>query len=92
MEDAARKHREALGSDPEHALLVEPAEEEAEPLVEVAVEAEPARGEDEAPEPEEPATVEVSLGAEKLNPDVQFRLEPIPGFFPPRYRRVPIQP
>jgi hypothetical protein len=35
----------------------------AEPLVEVAVRAEPARAEDEAPEPGEPATVEVSIVA-----------------------------
>src|SRR5215831_2766288 len=54
------------------------------PLMEVAAGAEPARAEDEAPEPGEPAMVEDS--------PVQFRLERIPGFFPARFRRVPIEP
>jgi hypothetical protein len=49
-------------------------------------------GEDEAPEAAEPATVEVSLVAEKLKPAVQYRTERIPGYFPARYRRVPIEP
>jgi hypothetical protein len=62
------------------------------PLAGVAVEAEPARAEDEAPELGETATVEVSIAAEKLNPAVQFRMEAIPGYFPPKYRRVPIEP
>ena len=51
--------------------------------------AEPARAEDEAPEPGE---VKVSSGAEHLKPPVQFRMERIPGYFPARYRRVPIEP
>ena len=73
----------------------EMADGQAENLPQVAeplVEAEPTRGEAEAPEPDEPATVEVSLVAEKLSPDVQFRMERIPGYFPARYRRVPIEP
>jgi phage terminase small subunit len=61
------------------------------PLAEVAVEAGAVCGEDEAPEPREPATVEVSLVAEELNPPVQYRMERIPGYFPARYRRVPIE-
>jgi len=75
-----------MGREPEQELIVETPEEEAEPLVEVAVEAEPVSGEDEAPEPQEPATVE------KPNPAVQLRMERIPGYFPARYRRVPIEP
>ena len=78
--------------EPGQELIVEPAEEEAEPLVEVATEDDPAGGEAEAPEPDEPATVEVSLVAEKLSPDVQYRMERIPGHFPARYHRVPIEP
>jgi len=35
---------------------------------------------------------EVSLVAEKLNPAVQYRMERIPGYFPPKYRRVPVEP
>ena len=58
----------------------------------VAAGAEAARGEAEAPESDEPATAEVSFVAEKLSPDVQFRMERIPGHFPARYRRVPIEP
>jgi len=65
--------------EPGQELIVEPAEEEAEPLVEVATEDEPAGGEAEAPEPDEPATVEVSLVAEKLSPDVQFGWSEFPG-------------
>jgi hypothetical protein len=64
----------------------------AELVGEVDAGAEPICGEDEAPESDETATVEVSLIAEKLNPPVQFRMERVPGFFPPRYRRVPIEP
>jgi hypothetical protein len=64
----------------------------AEPLVHVAAEAEAACGEDESAEPGETAAVEVSLVAEKLNPAVQYRMERIPGYFPARYRRVPIEP
>ena len=92
IEDSARKYEEAMGREPEQALIVEPGEEEAEPLVEVETEADPAGCEDEAPEPGEPATVEVSLVAEKLNPAVKFRMERVPGFFPPKFRRVPIEP
>jgi hypothetical protein len=62
------------------------------PLAEVAAGSGPVCGEAEAPEPGHPATVEVSLVAEKLNPAVQFRMERIPGYFPARYRRVPIEP
>jgi hypothetical protein len=64
------------------------------PLVEVAAGAEPARAEaeDEAPEPGEPASVETFLVAEHLNPPVQFRRERVPGYFPAKYRRVPIEP
>jgi phage terminase small subunit len=64
----------------------------AELLAEVAASAEPTRAEDEAPEPGENATVDVSSGAEKLNPAVQYRRERIPGYFPAKYRRVPIEP
>jgi hypothetical protein len=94
IEDAARKKREAeaMGREPEQALIVEPAEEEAEPLVEVAARDEPACREAEAPEPDETITVEVSVVAEKLNPAVQYRMERIPGYFPARYRRVLIEP
>jgi hypothetical protein len=88
----ARKHEEAMGREPEQALIMEPAEEETEPLVEVAAEDEPACREAEALEPDETGTVEVSLVAEKISPDVQFRMERIPGYFPARYRRVPIEP
>jgi hypothetical protein len=49
-------------------------------------------GEDEAPEPSKTATVEVSLVADPLKPAAQFRMERIPGYFPARYRRVPIEP
>jgi hypothetical protein len=63
----------------------------AEPRVEVAVEAERPCGEDDAPEPGEPATVEVSSVAAHRNPAVQYRLESVPGHFPPKYRRVPVQ-
>jgi len=80
-----------MGREPEQALIVEPAEEEAEPLVEVVAGGEPACGEDKAPEPGEPPTVEVSLVAEKLNPPV-YRMERVQGYFPARYRRVPIEP
>jgi hypothetical protein len=38
IEDAARKHRESMGRESEQALIVEPTEEEAEPLVEMAAE------------------------------------------------------
>jgi phage terminase small subunit len=62
------------------------------PLAEVAVEGEPARAEDETPEPGEPATVEVSSVADTLKPAARFRMERIPGYFPARYRRVPIEP
>ena len=64
----------------------------AEPLLKVAAEAAPGCGEDEAPQPGDTATMEVSLVAEKLSPPVQFRMERVPGFFPARYRRVPIEP
>jgi hypothetical protein len=64
----------------------------AEPLVEVVAARESACAEDEGPEPDEAATEEVSLVAEKLNPAVQFRMERVPGFFPARFRRVPIEP
>jgi hypothetical protein len=86
-EDAAPEHPEVIAREQE--LMVEPAEEEAEPLVEAA-EIESALHEDEAPEPE-PAMAEGSFIAEHRNPAVQFRLEAIPGYFPPKYRRVPIQ-
>jgi len=65
---------------PEQTLIVEPAEEETEPLVEVAAGAEPASGEDEVPEPDEPATAEVSLVAEALNTAVQFGRSEFPDF------------
>jgi hypothetical protein len=38
------------------------------------------------------ATVEVSSSAELIKPPVQYRMERIPGHFPPKYRRVPIEP
>ena len=79
-----------MGREPEQALIVEPAEEEAEPLVEVVAGGEPACGEDKAPEPGEPPTVEVSLVAEKLNPPV-YRMERVPVFpgeVPPRADRT----
>jgi hypothetical protein len=92
IEDAARNQRETMERESEQALMVEPAEEEAEPLVEVAVEDEPACGEAEAPKPDETATVEVSLVADPLKPAPQFRMERVPGYFPAKYRRVPIEP
>jgi hypothetical protein len=64
----------------------------AELLGEVEAGAEPECGEDEATDSDKPATVGVSLVAEKLNPAVQFRMERVPGYFPPKYRRVPIEP
>jgi len=48
--------------------------------VEVAAGAEPASGEDEVPEPDEPATAEVSLVAEALNTAVQFGRSEFPDF------------
>jgi hypothetical protein len=62
------------------------------PVAEVAAGGEPVYGEDEAPGPDKATTVEVSVVAKKLNPAVQYRMESIPGYFPPRYRRVPIEP
>jgi hypothetical protein len=90
VEDAARKHREALGREPEQALIAELAEEEAAPLVEVAVEGGPPGGEGGEPEPDEPARIEASCAAEQ--PAAAFRWELVPGYFPPKRRRVPIEP
>jgi hypothetical protein len=79
VEDAAREHREAMGKDPEQALIAEE-------------EAEPAQGDDKVREFGEDDTVEKPLVAQHRSPAVQFRLEAIPGYFPAKYRRVRIEP
>jgi len=63
----------------------------AEPLVEVAAKAEPARAEEEAPEPGEPATVEVSIVVAS-QPALSVPAGAHSLLFPAKCRRVPIQP
>jgi len=63
----------------------------AEPLVEVAAKAEPTRAEEEAPEPGEPATVEVSIVVAS-QPALSVPAGAHSLLFPAKCRRVPIQP
>jgi hypothetical protein len=62
-------------------LIVEPAEEGAEP----------ARGEDDVPENGEPATEGSRAAEQNLSPPAQFRMECVPGYFPVRCRRVRVE-
>jgi hypothetical protein len=91
VEDAARKHREALEREPEQALIVEAAEEEAEPLVEVATkDAPPAKS---AAEFLEEIRREPPMEAEAPKPpapQVRYieKLVSRPGHFPAQFERV----
>jgi hypothetical protein len=87
IEDAARTHREALAKEPEQELIVEPAEEEAEPAGEV---------EDAPPRKSVAEFLEEIRQAPPMEAEVPPAPEPRyeekcvspPGHFPPRFVRV----
>ena len=94
IEDAARKRREAMGREPEQELIVEPAEEEAEPLVEVAAEDPPPAksGAELLEELRRAPPMEVEVPKPPA-PQVRYieRLVSKPGHFPPVFVKVPVR-
>jgi len=91
---AARKHEEAMRREPEQALIVEPAEEETKPLVEVAAEdPPPAKSVAEFLEEVRRAPPVEAEVPRPPAPEPRYEERPVskPGHFPPRFMKVPVR-